>query len=144
MEALLSVLTGGIGGALLRLIPEGIKLFTAAADRRHELEVMDRQMKMQAQGAQQRLEEVRVTSEAQQTLAQITGAVEATKATGIYWVDLLNGLFRPTVSFWFFGLYAMYKTAGIWNADFDWNEQDMAMLSGILNFWFLNRVLAKK
>ena len=41
MDDLLSILTGGIGGALLRLIPEGIKLFTAAADRKQELAVMD-------------------------------------------------------------------------------------------------------
>lgn len=143
MEALLSILTGGFGGALLRLIPEGIKLFQASAERKHELAVMELQLKQQAQGHQQRLEEIRVTSEAQQTLAQIEGAVSVTKATGNYWVDLMNGLFRPTVSFWFFGLYAMYKTVGIWNGGFAWNEQDMAMLTGILNFWFLGRVLDK-
>lgn len=144
MEALFSILTGGVGGAVLRLIPEGIRLWTASADRKHELAILDRQLAQQAAGHQQRLEEIRVTSEAQTAIAQISGAVEATKAIGNYWVDLMNGLFRPTVSFWFFGLYAMYKTVGIWNAEFYWNEQDMAMLSGILNFWFLNRVLAKK
>lgn len=144
MEALLSIITGGMGGALLRLIPEGIKLFQASADRKHELKILDLQMRQQAAGHQQRLEEIRVTSEAQQSVAQIQGAVSASKATGIWIVDVLNGLFRPTVSFWFFGLYAAYKTVGLWNGGFSWNEQDMATLTGILNFWFLGRVLDKR
>lgn len=162
MEALLSIITGGFGGALLRLIPEGIKMFNGWQDRKHELAILDKQLAQQAAGHQQRLEEIRVTSEAQTTLAQINGAVVLTKATGNKWVDLANGLFRPTVSFWLFGIYAMFKTMALvlwvkgmwgeaalltqetWAASFPWFEDDAAMLAGIMSFWFLGRAMEKK
>jgi hypothetical protein len=77
-------------------------------------------------------------------------------------VDLLNGLVRPVVTYWFLGLYAACKTvwiAGLFGSckatgsiakilaaqeSFQWGSPDMAVFCGILNFWFLDRVLKYK
>lgn len=169
LETILATVLGGAGGALLRLLPEGIGLIntwmkqkTQAADRAHELAVMDKQLEHQRVLQTQKLEEIRTISDSAAELQRIMASVESTKPTGIRIVDIANGLFRPAVSFWIFGIYAMFKTVALvlwavamwhepdvltqdaWAASFPWFDDDGAMLAGVMAYWFVGRPMEKK
>jgi hypothetical protein len=168
LQPVLAALLGGAGGIAGRLLPEALDYFRkkldleqAKVDQAHELAVMDKQIELQKALGRQRLDEIGAAADA----GAIAGAVEITRPMGILIVDLLNGLVRPVVTYWYFGLYAACKAvlvAGLLGACKDpqaacgmgriltaadgglWTGQDMAVLSGILNFWFLDRVLKHK
>lgn len=169
LGTLFSIVTGGFGGGLLRLIPEGIKFAQNWLDNKHEMAKLQLQAELQKAGFQQRLAEINAEEFQQQTLAQIQGATVLTGSkSGIWIVDLLNGLVRPVVTFWYFGIYAMFKTLALalWaissykvlvlagfsldamlavlsHGAFPWQDVDMAMLSGIISFWFLGRTISQ-
>lgn len=170
IEALLhvmGVLLGGLGGGLLRLLPEFVSIWNAyqkrrqdAADKAHELEVMKLQIEAQKQAGQLRLEEIRTAGDVDTALAQIRGTLAIARPTGHRGVDILNASVRPVVTYWFFGLYAAVKMAGLYAAlaalaptsdasvamalERAWLPEDSATLFGILSFWFLGRVIDKR
>lgn len=148
-----SLLTGGAGGAILRLLPEGLNLIKQKMANGHELDMMDKQLLIQKEIGSQKLEEVRVVGATQVEVAQIKGTVESTATTGIKFVDTLNGSVRPVITYWLFGLYAAAKTLIIimsWGSPFAviipimWTPTDSSMLMGLLSFWFLGRVIDKR
>jgi hypothetical protein len=114
------------------------------------------QMQMQAAGATQRLEEIN-------TQADISMQAEAykfaeRKDTGVKWVDAFlewySGIVRPSITFSLFGLYAAVKWAmylSLVKGGFDsaaavvqlWAEEDMALLMGVISFWFGQRAFNK-
>ena len=150
-----SLLTGGLGGGLLRLLPEGLNLIKQKMANGHELEMMDKQLKIQEAIGAEKLQEAQVVGAAQVETAQVAGAVETTKATGIRFLDVLNGSVRPVITYWTFALYALAKTivvvvgfqagsGAVALVPILWTAHDSAMLSGMLSFWFLGRVLDKQ
>jgi hypothetical protein len=161
------VLLGGLGGGLLRLLPELLSLWNAyqkrrqdAADKAHELEVMKLQIEAQKMAGALRLEEIQAEGAMDAVLAQIRGTLALAQPTGHRGVDVLNASVRPVVTYWFFGLYAAVKTAGLYAAiaavapptadavtralERTWLAEDSATLFGILSFWFLGRVIDKR
>jgi hypothetical protein len=120
------------------------------------LAVLDIQAKMQAQGHQERVEEINVNADVQESLAQMQAA--KLEPSGVKWVDaflyFLNGSVRPTITYWYFAVYQMVKvaiyvqirTSGVaWAPALAslWTETDMAMLATVLGFWFGQRQLTK-
>jgi hypothetical protein len=165
LQPVWATLLGGAGGIVARLLPEAFDylkkrqgLEQAKLDQAHELAVMDKQIELHRLAGQQRLGEIGALADGEVT----RGAVEAARPVGIFLVDLLNGLVRPVVTYWFLGLYAACKTvwiAGLFSSckatgsiakilaaqeSFQWGSPDMAVFCGILNFWFLDRVLKYK
>ena len=53
-------LLASIAGFFTAIIPDILKIFTDRNDKKHELEIMDRQIKIQESGINQRLEEVKI------------------------------------------------------------------------------------
>lgn len=154
MLTTLSMLFGG----LMRLMPEIMAFFNKRTDNAHELAMFDRQLQADQMRSSLRINEAEVQGDINQQLALINAQGVALKAqmqkTGIRWVDALNFLVRPLTTYYFLGCYGIVKTAMIvvalrsldpWVAIIQcWAEQDAAILSGILAFWFVGRCFDKQ
>lgn len=165
-----SALATGIGGALgglLRLAPEVLKLLDRKNERKHEATMLDKNIEAEKARAASGLRE----QELQADTAQIAGALEALKEalkgqfqqTGIKWVDAVNQTVRPFLTYAIAGPYALGKCmvfgallyVGIAKQGLTpemvtgalaatYTLADMAIVSGILNFYFLGRVFDKR
>lgn len=152
---ILESLLGSLLGGAFRLIPEGMKLFERKDERKHELAMFDKQLEADRLRGKIAIEQ----ADASLGGAEIQAIIEATKAqampTGIKWVDALSCTVRPIVTYLLLGLYMAHKLAVMSVAlsagtDFltyaagMWGPEDMALLSSIMSFWFVDRSLRKK
>jgi hypothetical protein len=167
MLSLLSTL----GGLLISGLPKLLEYFQNKADQKHELALAavqkERDLAMAAAGfaAQMRVEEIRTEQVAMQTDAQMTEAALAHDAKVLEkastWVSSYVGTVRPTVTYIFvLELVAInaFMAWYLWNhpglitsiddvikyADLIFSTDEMAMLGGILGFWFGSRTWSKK
>jgi hypothetical protein len=144
---------GSLLGGVLRIIPEGMKLFDRKNERQHELAMLGAEMEF----AKVRGEIAMRQTEATMTVAEMDAITEALKEQGQTaraagkWVAAASALVRPIVTYWFVALYSLHKIAGMLMAHAQsgswqevlvtgWGDQDAAILSMILTFWFVGRV----
>jgi hypothetical protein len=159
LELLGGGLLGGIFGGLFRLAPEVLKFFNGRADRAHELAVMRLQIDADKARSDNRLQELRAEGDAHAEVAGLVAFAEAQKAqakrSGIAWIDALSSLVRPSLTYWWMGLYTAVKVAVLmaligdgtnWSSAIQiaWTPSDASVLAGIINFWFLDRVIRKR
>jgi hypothetical protein len=167
MLSLLSTL----GGLLISGLPKLLDFFQNRADQKHELELArvqtERELQLAIQGfaAQARMEEIRTDQVAMQTEAQMTEAAlkhdEKVLEKASKWVASYVGTVRPTVTYIFIlelvainaaiAWYAFNQQGLINNVDdlirittVIFSDDEMAMLGGILGFWFGSRSWSKK
>lgn len=167
MLSLLSTL----GGLLISGLPKMLDYFQNKADQKHELALAElqkeRELALAAQGfiAQQRVEEIRSEQVAMETDARMTEAAlshdKAVLAKASRWVANYVGTVRPTVTYIFvFELVAInaFLCYYLWQnpnlvmsiddvlkyADIIFSDDEMAMLGGIIGFWFGSRNWSKK
>ena len=160
-----------LGGLLISGLPKLLDFFQNKADQKHELALAQIQVQMQlqmmAQGfaAQERMEEIRTDQVAMQAEAQMTEAAlkhdEKVLEKASKWVANYVGTVRPTVTYIFvFELcainawiaYYIYSRPNlvmsvddlIRLSDIIFSTDEMAMLGGIIGFWFGSRGWAKK
>jgi len=160
-----------LGGLLISGLPKLLDFFQNKADQSHELALarvqVELQLQMMAQGfkAQERMEEIRTDQIAMQTDAQMTEAAlkhdEKIMEKASTWVVNYVGTVRPTVTYIFvFELcainawiaYYIYSRPSlvmsmddlIRLSDLIFSADEMAMLGGILGFWFGSRTWSKK
>lgn len=149
----METLLGGIFGGLLRLAPEALKFFDSKNERKHELAMLEAEMKF----AQVKGEIALRQTEAQMTMAEVAAIGEAFKeqsataqAAGKA-VAAISALVRPITTYLFLLAYALVKVAafsiavqqgGEWKEVLIamWGVDDMAVLNMILSFWFVGRV----
>lgn len=167
MLSLLSTL----GGLLISGLPKLLEFFQNKADQKHELALAkmqtERELSLAAQGfaAQQRVEEIRTEQVAMQSQADMTRGAQEHDAKVLEkastWVVNYVGTVRPTVTYLFiFELIAINATLAlyIWNhpdlvksiddlirvTSIIFSDDEMAMLGGIIGFWFGSRQWSKK
>jgi hypothetical protein len=160
-----------LGGLLISGLPKLLDFFQNRADQKHELALsriqVEMQLQMMAQGfaAQERMEEIRTDQIAMQSEAQMTEAAlkhdEKVLEKASQWVANYVGTVRPTVTYIFvFELcainawiaYYIYSRPSlvmsvddlIRLSDIIFSTDEMAMLGGIIGFWFGSRGWAKK
>ena len=160
-----------LGGLLISGLPKLLDFFQNKADQKHELALarvqVELQLQMMAQGfaAQERMEEIRTDQIAMQTDAQMTEAAlkhdEKIMERASTWVVNFVGTVRPIVTYIFiFELcainawiaYYVYSRPSLVNnmddlirvTDIIFSSDEMAMLGGIIGFWFGSRSWAKK
>jgi hypothetical protein len=160
-----------LGGLLISGLPKLLDFFQNKADQKHELALANIQVQMQlqmmAQGfaAQERMEEIRTDQIAMQAEAQMTEAAlkhdEKVLEKASQWVANYVGTVRPTVTYIFvFELcainawiaYYIYSRPSlvmsmddlIRLSDIIFSTDEMAMLGGIVGFWFGSRGWSKK
>jgi len=160
-----------LGGLLISGLPKLLDYFQNKADQKHELALAqvqtERELQLAAQGfiAQQKVEEIRTDQIAMQTDAQMTEAAlkhdEKVLEMASTWVANYVGTVRPTVTYIFvlelcainaWIAYYIYSRPSLVTSmddllrltDVIFSADEMAMLGGILGFWFGSRTWAKK
>jgi hypothetical protein len=160
-----------LGGLLISGLPKLLEFFQNKADQKHELALArvqtERELQMAAAGfaAQLKIEEVRTEQVAMETDARMTEAALAHDAKVLEkaasWVSSYVGTVRPTVTYIFvielvainaFMAWYLYRTPGLITnmddiirySDLIFSSDEMAMLGGIIGFWFGSRNWDKK
>jgi hypothetical protein len=160
-----------LGGLLISGLPKLLDFFQDKADKKHELALAavqtERELALAREGfiAQQKVEEIRTDQIAMQTDAQMTVAAlahdEKVLDRASRWVANYVGTVRPTVTYIFvlelvlINVYMMYwvmSTPGLVNsmddivrlAEVIFSSDEMAMLGGIIGFWFGSRNWQKR
>ena len=160
-----------LGGLLISGLPKLLDFFQNKADQAHELRLAslqnERELALAAQGyiAQQRVEEIRTEQVAMETDARMTEAAlahdEQVLKKASRWVANYVGTVRPTVTYIFvfelvainaFLCYYLFNNPGLITniddvllyADIIFSDDEMAMLGGIIGFWFGSRNWSKK
>jgi hypothetical protein len=147
-----------LGGGLMRLLPEVFAFFNKQADNAHELAMLDRQAALEQTRSAMRQQEIAAQGEADLNLADMNALADAVKSqmqlTGNRFVDALNFLVRPLTTYYLLAMYGLAKVAmyllavqhGVtgWDAILKvYDFEDRAMLSGVISFWFVSRVIDK-
>ena len=160
-----------LGGLLISGLPKLLEYFQNKADQAHELKLAalqnERELAMAAQGfaAQLKIEEVRTEQVQMETDARMTEAALEHDAKVLEkastWVSNYVGTVRPTVTYIFvleLVLINAFMAWYLWNhpglitniddvikyADLIFSADEMAMLGGIIGFWFGSRGWSKK
>jgi hypothetical protein len=160
-----------LGGLLISGLPKLLEFFQNKADQKHELALArmqnERELALAAQGyaAQQKIEEIRTDQVAMQTEAQMTEAAlkhdEQVLEKAHKWVASYVGTVRPTVTYIFvieLVLINAFMAVYLWNhpnlitsiddvvkySSLIFSSDEMAMLGGIIGFWFGSRQWSKK
>lgn len=167
MLSLLSTL----GGLLISGLPKLLDYFQNKADQAHELKLAalqnERELALAAQGfaAQQRIEEIRTDQVQMETDSKMTEAAlkhdEKVLEKASKWVANYVGTVRPTITYIFvmelvaINLFLCYY---LWShpqliqsiedvlkySEIVFSSDEMAMLGGIIGYWFGSRGWAKK
>jgi hypothetical protein len=161
-----------IGGLLVSGLPKLLEFFQNKADQSHEIALARLQNEMQlqlaAQGfaSQQRIEEIRTDQVAMESEAKMTEAALAhdqkVMEKASQWAVNYVATVRPTVTYifvielvlvniglaWFLlfkeGLGTLTVDDFIRASDLIFSSDEMAMLGGIIGFWFGSRGWSKK
>ena len=160
------MLSGGILvsllGGVFRLAPEVLKWMDKKDERSHELNMFKFQCDLEAQRGQQKLSEIGAQRDAAIDVG-VMGAFQSAieqqadmvKAAGGGWVAALSASVRPVVTYW---ILALWSFVHIWLAYNSWTNgmppvdvfkvmmsaDFSALVSGTLNYWFLDRTLNKR
>ena len=159
MEFVTSGIFGSLLGGIFRLAPEAFKLFDRFNERKHELAMFRLQTDLEKMRGDQKLAEIGAQHQASidtGILTALNSAVEQqtamVKAAGKGWIASLSASVRPVLTYYLLSMYGLFKLAMFmlapqdsWDAIVDiYNPEDMALLCGVINYWFLDRSLAKR
>ena len=160
-----------LGGLLISGLPRVLDFFQDKSDKKHELALAqvqtERELALAREGfiAQQRVEEIRTDQVAMQTEAQMQNAAlahdEKVMDKSSKWVVNYVGTVRPTVTYIFVLELVAINLFIAWNifvmpgvitnmddvvkmANVVFSDDEMAMLGGIIGFWFGSRGWSKK
>ena len=154
-------LLGSIFGGIFRMAPEVLKFFDKKNERQHELSMFARQCELETLRGQQKLAEIGAQREAAIDVGvmdafnnAITQQAEMVKAAG-GWVASMSASVRPVVTYWVLFIYSFIHIWFAWNA---WmigappvevfktmmTPDFSALLSGTINYWFLDRTLKQR
>jgi len=152
-------LFGMIFGGVFRLLPELLKWMDRKDERKHELSMLDRQMELDRLHAQMEIDKINAQAEVIIGQKEIDAIIAATRAqsmkTGVRWVDGINAMMRPTITFWW--VIVLYTGAmavqfyGLLQHDFSvptalltvFGQSEKAIAASIISFWFVDRSLRR-
>jgi hypothetical protein len=161
LELLSGGLLGGLFGGIFRLAPEVLKYFDKKNERGHELAMFDKQCDMEKVRGAQKLAEIGAQREAAVDAgvmdafnSAINQQAEMAKAAG-GWSAALSASVRPVVTYWILVIWSGAHAVFMWNG---WSNgmspvevfklvmspDFSALLSGTINYWFLDRTLKQR
>ena len=145
-------LLGSLMGFISSAFPDLLRLWQDHQDRKHELAILDRQMEQMRLGHAQRLEEIAVEADIAESKALYR---HDSRPSGVKWVDGLRASVRPVITYAFFLLFSVVKTAALYVLITDqgltvvqalpqiWDPETQALFAAVMSFWFGQRALAK-
>lgn len=155
MEAIFGSLLGG----LFRLAPEFLKWLDRKDERAHEVLMFDKQIEMDKSRANNQLAQTNAEGNFMLAGKDIDALIEGAKAqaqtTGIKWVDAINSLMRPTITFWWVIVLqtavmvaTIVSLAGTSDGYLGalmkiWGPEEKSIVASIISFWFLDRALRR-
>ena len=155
-----ATLIGSLIGLFTRALPEVINYLDKKNDRRHELELVQEQTKYSLALGAQKQEEIKIQGEVtydEKALDAFKVALEGqNKYTSNSKIDILNAIIRPLITIqWVIILYPAVIIAKFWALmaqstpiliaiPLVWTDTENGIVAGIINFFFLNRVLKIK
>ena len=160
-EILSGGLFGGVIGGLFRLAPEVLKYFDKKSEREHELAMFNRQCELEQIRGQQKLAEIGANREAAIDVgvmdafqAAINQQTEMVKAAGGL-AAKLSASVRPVVTYWIMALWSFIHLWFAWQAHRAGAPPEVvfktmmtvdfcALVSGTINYWFLDRTLKQR
>lgn len=161
LDILSGGLLGSIFGGIFRMAPEVLKWLDKKDERSHELALFSRQCDLEQMRGQMKLAEIGAQREAAidvGVMDAFQSAIEQqatmVKAAG-GWVASLSASVRPVVTYWVLFVWSFIHVWFAWNA---WlagapavevfktmmTPDFSALLSGTINYWFLDRTLSKR
>jgi hypothetical protein len=157
MIALFSALLGFASS----ILPEFFKQHQDARDKAHELALLDRQSAIEFQRAAVDLDKSIQAALAVQSIAVQESYRTDVAANKASWVSAYSASVRPTITYAFFLLYAAVKSAQFWlllHPELPWQtastlasalaaiwtEEDIAIFSAVIAFWFGDRMLRRR
>lgn len=166
---MIETLLGSLVGIGSRLIPEVLKFLDAKNERKHELDMQDKALEFQRLKGDQRVDEIRAEGDKSWDDASLKALVESIKGqdailplSGSKFTDFLisianiaSKLMRPAITFqWVIMLYPAVIVASFIIAVQGgvpalealvnvFGPAEKALVSGIVNFWFLDRILKR-
>jgi hypothetical protein len=173
MFSLSSIMTliGALGGGGLRLIPEIITAWNnrhavnnAVELAQVELERARVEYNTKLEVAKLGVENLdavgRTALERAKAQAMVIAQQAQAQLTGVKWADALNLSVRPITTFFMLALYVCFKLIVIRDAVIQaagpstatvvslsaliWNEDDAAIFSGILSYWFADSAISRR
>ena len=152
---------GSLLGGVFRLFPEVLKFFDRKNERMHELKMFEQQCQLEQLRGNQKLAEIGAEHASRVDSGLIDVFEEAVKQQAVMakaaggWVAALSASVRPVLTYYLLLLYGVVKTvytvtgisAGMPPMDIlrqVWTTDDVALLSGVINYWMLDRSLAKR
>lgn len=156
MFEILSFIFGGI----FRLIPEAMKWMDRKYERKHELDMLDKQMDADRLRVEMNIKQIEAEAEVIMGKAEIEAIIAATKAqgqrSGVKWIDGINSLMRPLITFWwvivlYSGSLCIQFYALVWKFHESpatavltvFGAQEKAIALSIIGFWFVDRAIRK-
>lgn len=153
-------LLSGVFGGLLRLAPELFKFLDAKNERKHELDMQDKAYQFQKLSGEQKVGEIRAQGDVEWDKGALGALQEAIKGqetpSGIKWVDAFSKLVRPLITLqWVIVLYPaviittfvllIQQNVPIISAMKEvFGPEEKALVSFIVDFWFIGRVIEKR
>ena len=143
-------LLGSLMGFGTSFLPKVMDFFQDKQDKKHELAVMEVQIRQQKELASQKLEAINVEAD----IREIESLHKSMQPTGVKWIDGLRGSVRPVITYAFFGLfifvevsaYLSLTAAGVSGLDAViavWDEETKALFAAVISFWFGGRAISR-
>ena len=141
-------LLGSLLGFGTSFLPKVMDYFQDKSDKKHELMVMEVQIKQQKELALQKLEMVNVEAD----IREVEALQKSMQPTGVKWVDGLRGSVRPVITYAFFMLFVFVEVSaylsltaqgvsGLDAVDAVWDEDTKALFAAVIAFWFGGRAI---
>lgn len=152
-------ITGALLGGLFRMAPEVLGWLDKKNERAHELALLAAQVNADKLKAEWRAQEAE-TAAAAAVDVELVKALQAAQTaqgqlTGVKWVDGLSQSVRPVLTYWWCIVLATAAMAcNVWMAMDGgenlaqaflsvWGDAEKGIVSSIISFWFLDRVLKR-
>ena len=143
-------LMGSLLGFGTSFLPKILDLWQDRSDKKHELAVMEVQIRQQIELATQKLEAVNVDAD----IREIEALQKSMQPTGVGWVDAYRASVRPTITYAFFAVFCIVEISaylsltamglsGVDAAKLTFNENTFALFSCVISFWFGGRAISR-
>jgi|TARA_R100000458_G_C8149311_1_gene157551 hypothetical protein len=143
-------LLGSLLGFGTSFLPKVMDYFQDKSDKKHELAVMEVQIKQQKELAIQKLEMVNVEAD----IREVEALQKSMQPTGVKWVDGLRGSVRPVITYAFFLLFCFVEisaylaltasgVSGLDALNAVWDEDTKALFAAVIAFWFGGRAISR-
>ena len=141
-------LLGSLRGVGTSFLPKVFEFFQDKSDKKHELAVMEVQIRQQKELATQKLEAVNVDAD----IREIESLHKSMQPSGVKFIDGLRGSVRPVITYAFFGLFVFVEVSAylaltaqgvsaLDAADATFDQDTRALFAAVISFWFGGRAI---